>query len=231
MQALIGRIGGNPLALELAAAWAAVLDPARSSRGSRRIWAPHALVVRATDPLSAVLRASWQLLTAEDQEVLVAASVFPSAFEPNAVASLVDAPARVPAALLELRRKGFVWSTPHGRRLQTPDPVRRFASAERAKRGDPLLIERYALWSARAAAQLGEAFAAGGDLRAHERELGALVAGLHGIGDPDAHAMVLVALAPALEAAGWYRVHHDCLLQALRAARPCAGGRRSSSAG
>lgn len=218
VQALIGRIGGNPLAVELAAAWAAVLDPAAILTRIEEIWAPAGGVIHAVDPMSVVVRASWMLLTAEDQEVLLAASVFPSAFDPRGVAALTDAPARVPAALLELRRKGFLWSVHGGRRLQVPDVVRRFVSAERTKRGDPLLIERYAAWSSAAAVLLGEAFAAGGDLRSHERELGALVAGLHEIHPPDPHAMLLVALAPALEAAGWTRVHFACIERALRAA-------------
>lgn len=217
VQTLVKRLGGSPFAIELAAAWAVVLDAAAILARIEEVGSPDGLWLEAWDALSAVLRASWMLLTSEHQETLLAASMFPSAFDPRAVASLTDAPARVPAALLELRRKGFLWSASGGRRLQAPDAVRRFAEVVRRQRGDGALVQRFAAWSAGVAAELGEAFAAGGDARANERELGTLVAALHVIEDPDAHAMLLVALAPALDAAGWPRVHFACIERALRA--------------
>jgi DNA-binding winged helix-turn-helix (wHTH) protein len=198
--ALVRRLDGNPLAIELAASWAAVLDPIQV----QEVVEDAAQIEPDAYPLVAVIRGAWQMSTAEDQDVLLACSLFPSSFDPSWVAAVADAPARVPAALLGLRKRGLL--VPAGRRFEMPAAVRMLVEEELEARGDAPRMARFAEWCRQEAWRLGEELVEAAEPRDLERDLGALVAAAHVVADADAFAEVVLALGPALELAGWHAV-------------------------
>jgi DNA-binding winged helix-turn-helix (wHTH) protein/tetratricopeptide (TPR) repeat protein len=206
---LVARLAGNPLAIELAAAWAPLLDPA----------AVRAFVEEGPedDPLQAAVRGAWRRLTAEEQGVLLACSLFPAVFDPTWVSSVADAPARVPGAIPALRRRALLVAA--GKRLQVPHAVRAFLLAERERRGDAELVRRFGQWCAEEAERLGEAFVDPTEPGELLVELGTVVSSSHAVVEAEGRARVALALGPALDAAGWSAAHEAVLGRAL-AARP-----------
>lgn len=206
---LVRRLGSIPLALELAAAWAPLLDPAAVAAAIDDAAGPEC------EPLRAAVRGAWRLLTVEHQDVLLGCSVFPSVFDPTWVSSVAEAPARVPGAIPAVRRRGLLVAA--GKRLLLPSAVREFLVEERARRGPDPLLERFARWCAEESERLTEAFVDPAEPRELLVELGTVVSSSHAVTDPDALARVVVALGPALDAAGWSTVHRACLERALAA--------------
>lgn len=217
VKALVARLHGNPFALELAAVWSAVIDP-RTVLG--RVEAAPERVGVAPNRLStidAVLRSAWVLLTAEEQDVLASCAWFPSVFDPTAAAALSDAPARVAAALLALRRKGLVRAVA-GKWVELPAEVRAFTRDARPNSASPawadVVSQRFGQWCLTSAERLAEALA--DPIEAHELdvELSVAVACQHVLAGAW-EAEVLGALGPALDAVGWTDVHRSCLDRAL----------------
>ncbi|HHO52163.1 MAG TPA: hypothetical protein ENK18_15130 [Deltaproteobacteria bacterium] len=223
--ALVSQLEGNPLAIELAAAWAPVLEPAEVHRrllaggledpGRGRV-ARHA-------SLDAVVRWSWELLGEPERRVLEACSLFPAGFTPSAVAAILEGEEALEPLLLGLRRKSLLLPAPGpGRRLTTTGVVRRFAARAREGRGDDTLSLRFASWCADRAVELGRRFAqAEGPqtLASLLADLGNFVAGLDSLDNPRAVEVVL-ALGPALEGAGWFRIHVATIDAALARSGP-----------
>jgi tetratricopeptide (TPR) repeat protein len=203
VQALVARLGGNPLAIELAAGWSAVLDAGQLLQRVEDSAQP------GEEPLTTMVRGSFTLLTADEQEVLFAAAQFSIAFDQTDLASLAESSARVPAAVLALRRHGLLVEIESGRkRFMLPEVVRRFVEEERRRRGGkPELVQRFAHYGIAQAEALADRCADGSSSQRLDGELGALVAAAERIDDPELAAKLVYALGPALDAAGWMRVH------------------------
>jgi hypothetical protein len=220
VDAIVARTGGNPLAIEIAAIWSALLDPASVLS---RIETVHAEARGRVDPLSTVIGGAWQRLTEEERDCLLACSAFPGRFDGRAVAALCDVPARIPAALLGLRRKGLVGSA-GGRLLELPLAVRSFVGVARAERGLAAdLPARFAQHAWEAATELSDRLIEPSGAGRVDDELGRAVAAVAEIDDPAVRAEVLLALGPALDAAGWCDVHAAWLDRILREGGDPAG--------
>jgi tetratricopeptide (TPR) repeat protein len=217
IQALVARLGGNPLAIELAAGWSPVLDTDKLLQRVEESAQP------GEDPLTTMVRGSFTLLTADEQEVLFAAALFSGAFDQDSLASLAESSARVPASVLALRRHGLLVEIESPRkRFLLPEVVRRFVEEERRRRaGKPELVQRFAEYCLAQAETLAERCADGSPSQRLDRELGALVADAERIDDPELAARLVYALGPALDVAGWLRVHLALVERSL-AAEPSA---------
>jgi hypothetical protein len=142
---LIDSLDGNPLALELAAAWA----PVRGPRALLEELAEHPVELcdpgRARSPrhasLDALLTWSWELLDAAEQRTLLRCSLFPGAFDARDAEAALDVS---PGMLLSLRQKSMLRSVRQG--LTMPQVVRSWAAARRLAAPEPGMLSRFAGW-------------------------------------------------------------------------------------
>jgi len=151
LEALVQRLDGLPLAIELAAARSTLLPPERlglDTLGSAPADAP-----ARHRTLDAVLGWSWSLLSEADRAALVAASVFRGGFTAEAAAAVLDA-ADPLGALERLRARSMV-SAREGR-FSLLESVRAYA----ARRSPALAADaedRHAAWFARWGAETAQA--------------------------------------------------------------------------
>lgn len=129
LAALARRLDGIPLALELAAARTRVLAPAALLA---RLDASPAHTERDRGAtLAGAIHGSWDLLSAEERDALVAASVFASDFAPDAAEAVMGDVAVIAA----LRDKSLLHATADGR-LALYLSIRDYAAARLAERGE-----------------------------------------------------------------------------------------------
>jgi predicted ATPase/class 3 adenylate cyclase len=136
---LVERLDGLPLAIELAAARAAVLSPGQLlGRLERRF---DLLRAGGTDrparqrSLAAALEASWEILSEADRAVLAAASVFRGSFDDAAAAAVVGPGAK--ASLERLAAVSLVTKPAPGR-WKLLETVQQYATS---RLPDPLPLE------------------------------------------------------------------------------------------
>lgn len=92
------RVGGLPLAIELAAAWVRLM-PARDI--AQELAASLALIADGPGGLSGVFERSWQLLTGREQEAFARLAVFRGGFTRKAALQVVDVDLMLVAALVD----------------------------------------------------------------------------------------------------------------------------------
>ncbi|MCK6527031.1 tetratricopeptide repeat protein [Myxococcota bacterium] len=198
--ALLERLGGNPLGIELVASWADVFTPRTllrrlsaldlQRRGGGRRGNRH-------DSLREAIAGSWALLRPEPQRVLAACSVFRGGFTVEGLTAVgaaggaqADATARALETLVE-HSLVRIRPRPDGgaERFVLDEPVRAFAAERLAASGrEGEVRARRAEWAARfgeeraAAAELGTDPRALRDLAEERRNL---AAALEECADPD----------------------------------------------
>lgn len=116
VQRICALVDGAPLAIELAAAWVRALPCAQVAQELAR--SMDLLTTTLTDlparhrSMHAVLVQSWRYLTAEEQMIFRRLSVFMGGFQPDAAATVVNAPFSVLASLVD---KSMLQLTQQGR--------------------------------------------------------------------------------------------------------------------
>jgi hypothetical protein len=142
------RLDGNALAIELAAARAALIGPERllaalDDRFHALRSGPRTATSRQ-QTLRGLVEWSWQLLTDPQRELLNRCSVFPSSFTLEAACSLDPEPAADPGetadALEALVAKSLVQALDHGRFVLL-ETIREFAALEAQRGGKHVAAE------------------------------------------------------------------------------------------
>ena len=126
---------GNPLGLELAAAWVRMLQPAEIVEGLERdidvLAAHHPALPERHRSLRAVFDQSWALLSNEEREVMAAFSVFRGGATKDAALGVTGASLRT---LLMLLNKSLLSRSAAGR-FEMLEPLRQFAAEKLAELG------------------------------------------------------------------------------------------------
>jgi len=165
IRAIVERVEGMPLAVELAAARVRVLPPAELLhrldsgfavlKGGQRGTAPRQASV------AAAIEWSWGLLSAAEQRAFAQLSVFRGGFTVGAAEAVVDVPdvldvvqALVDKSLVRLRADG---------RLGMYVAIAEFASAKLAEQGETPVLARYVGWWTRRGPELVDAARRGDD--------------------------------------------------------------------
>lgn len=124
--ALCRYLRGNPLALELAAAWVRFLRPAEVLDAVRRdidlLASRERTLSPRHDSLRAVFDHSWDLLTAEERAAMVAICAFRGGAAKEAVLAVTQAPLRT---VLSLVNKSLL-TRGEGGRFDVLEPLRRY---------------------------------------------------------------------------------------------------------
>lgn len=135
-RALVRRLDGSPLAIELAAARAHVLPPAALlERFSRHIDLVAGNRVARQASLRAVVAGSWALSTAAEQRALATFSVFAGSFTLDAaerVLAAVDADQEASAMIASLADKSLIHVDTVSRRCAMTESVRSYAMEQLA---------------------------------------------------------------------------------------------------
>ncbi|HJL18103.1 MAG TPA: tetratricopeptide repeat protein [Sandaracinaceae bacterium LLY-WYZ-13_1] len=164
VSAVVQRIGGNPLAIKLAAGRLGILDVAsllaRLDEGADVLRAPHPEAGTRWSSTTEAIAWSWRLLQPSEREALARLSVFRGGFDASAAEDLLAAtlsaggppPLEVVEALRD-RSLVEVRTAPSGRRLHLFLAVRAFAEA----RLDPAARDDTERWHARQVAERLEA--------------------------------------------------------------------------
>ena len=147
--ALARVLDGNPLAIELAAAWMRSLEPSEVFAEVERDLAALHVDTPAGGTrhasLGSVFESSWTLLTAGDREALRRLSVFRGGVTRASAAEVVDVPIN---ALLTLTNRSLV-QRDRGARFVVPTVIRHFAAAKLAEdpRLEAALARRHEAWA------------------------------------------------------------------------------------
>jgi predicted ATPase/DNA-binding SARP family transcriptional activator len=107
--AICRRVGGLPLALEMAAAWVRMMPAADIAR---ELGASLALLQDEPGGLRVVFDRSWQLLTLRERQACARLAVFRGGFTRDAAGQVTEVPVPLLAALLD---KSMLQSRPDGR--------------------------------------------------------------------------------------------------------------------
>ncbi len=125
---------GNPLGLELAAAWVRMLQPAEIAEGLEHdidvLATQHQVLPERHRSLRAVFDQSWALLSNEEREVMAAFSVFRGGATKDAALGVTGASLRT---LLMLVNKSLLSRSAAGR-FEMLEPLRQFAAEKLAQR-------------------------------------------------------------------------------------------------
>ena len=201
---LARRLGGLPLALEIAARWLDLLSPAELL--TRFAQLTESSAARVAGPLFDALSGAWEALTPQGRATFAQCSVFAGPFTVEAAEAVVVLDeGSVIDAIAELRRRSLARSlrTDGSVRIAVAFPLRRFARAKLARDSERAVAEakrRHAELFARSAIAHLDAWQAEGNDRhrkaLHEdaAELRAVVARFARSDDAELRALAALAL-------------------------------------
>ncbi len=133
--ALCSQVDGLPLAIELAASWSDLLNPAQILAHLRNdlqvVWHGAADRPQRQQSLWAVFDYSWQMLSTEEQKAAIQLSVLRGTFTPGAALAVAECQ---PVVLRRLIQASFIMRS-SGSRLMIHRLVRQFLSQQAARAG------------------------------------------------------------------------------------------------